>query len=174
MALEPFQPVNQTDGPPPRGWCQLFAYDGSGNLEYQGWAQSLNEESEWTVATSALTSIVDAANTATATTGSAHGLQTGNRIRIENALDEDLNGEHIITVTGATTFTFTTVNVTDDTYNNVSLKLSTKAPRTNRPVWSIKKYYYDGSGNVARMSWAEGQPDTNKFAWDSRTTYAYL
>lgn len=172
MALESFQVVNQSDGPPPKGWCQLFAYDGSNQLEYQGWAPSDNELSEWTRDAGTLTSIVDAANTATVTTSSAHGLMTGARVYVENAADADLDGNYVITVTGAATFTFTTANVTDATYNEGGLRIWTKAPRTNRPVWSIKKYVYSGA-NLTEAHWAEGQSQTFKYAWDSRTTYAY-
>jgi hypothetical protein len=172
--IEPFAPMNQVDAPPPRGWCRLYAYDGSNNVEYEGWAQSLNKDSEFSIAAGTLTSIVDAANTATVTTASAHGLQSGNRVFVLGASDDDLNtaAGYVITVTGATTFTFTTANVTDATYNAVGLRITTRAPRTNDTVWAIRKYYYT-TNLVTRSSWAEGQPETQKFAWDSRTTYAY-
>jgi hypothetical protein len=166
MALEPFQPVNQTDGPPPRGWCQLFAYDGSSNLEYQGWAQSLQDEHTWSRDAATFTSVVVASDVA------SHGLQTGNRVVLANFTTAALNGTYIITVTSANAFTIATSGVADATYNNGGSRVSTRAPRTNALVWSIKKHYYS-TNILSRISWAEGQPDTAKFAWDSKSTYAY-
>jgi len=45
--------------------------------------------------------------TATLTTASAHGLITGNRVTISGATEANYNGTYVITVTGATTFTYT-------------------------------------------------------------------
>ncbi len=45
--------------------------------------------------------------TATLTTASAHGLVTGNRVTISGATPSQFNGVYRITVTGATTFTYT-------------------------------------------------------------------
>jgi hypothetical protein len=45
--------------------------------------------------------------TATLTTASAHGLITGNRVTITGATPTEFNGTYVITVTGATTFTYT-------------------------------------------------------------------
>lgn len=173
MALEPCQTVNQSDGPPPRGWCQLFAYNGDNQPEYQGWAQSLQNESEWTVVSGALTSIAVASDVATATTVAAHGLQTGVRVVVQNATDPDLNGSYVITVTSSTEFTFATANVADDTFTNASLRISTRAPRTTHPVWIIKRFYYT-TNLLTRIGWAEGQSESEKFIWDSRSDYAYL
>lgn len=45
--------------------------------------------------------------TATLTTASAHGLITGNQVTVSGATESNYNGTYIITVTGATTFTYT-------------------------------------------------------------------
>lgn len=45
--------------------------------------------------------------TATLTTAAAHGLITGNRVTISGAVPTEFNGTYVITVTGATTFTYT-------------------------------------------------------------------
>jgi hypothetical protein len=44
--------------------------------------------------------------TATLTTASAHGLVTGNQVTISGATESNYNGTYLITVTGATTFTY--------------------------------------------------------------------
>ena len=48
--------------------------------------------------------------TATVTTAVAHGLATGNRITVSGAAPTQFNGTYVITVTGATTFTYTMVS----------------------------------------------------------------
>jgi len=45
--------------------------------------------------------------TATVTTASAHGLATGNRVTISGATESNYNGTYFVTVTSATTFTYT-------------------------------------------------------------------
>lgn len=54
----------------------------------------------------ALSSLTQTGGTATATTAAAHGLSTGNLVRIAGANQAGYNGDQYITVTGATTFTF--------------------------------------------------------------------
>lgn len=56
--------------------------------------------------TVALTGIVQAAGVATATAGAAHGLTTGDMVRIEGAAEAEYNGTKIITVTSTTAFTY--------------------------------------------------------------------
>jgi hypothetical protein len=53
-----------------------------------------------------ISSITRSGTTATLTTASAHGLITGNRVTITGATANDYNGVYVITVTGATTFTY--------------------------------------------------------------------
>lgn len=55
----------------------------------------------------AVTSITSASTTATVTTSSSHGLVTGATVRISGATQTEYNGFYVITVTGASTFTYT-------------------------------------------------------------------
>lgn len=54
-----------------------------------------------------ISTITYVGTTATLTTASAHGLITGNRVTISGASPSEYNGTYVITVTGATTFTYT-------------------------------------------------------------------
>ena len=54
--------------------------------------------------------ITRSSTTATATTSTAHGYATGNRITIAGSNQSDYNGTFEITVTGAAAFTFTVAN----------------------------------------------------------------
>lgn len=57
-----------------------------------------------------ISGITRSSTTATATTSAAHGYSTGQRVTIAGADQTDYNGTFEITVTGATTFTFTVAN----------------------------------------------------------------
>ena len=156
--------VNNTEGPPYAGWTMLMFYlSGTSNVEYVCQAKGVQPSYSFSVSGGTLTSIVDAVNTATVTTAAAHGLLADNTVTISGATgDADLNGSYsIITVPTATTFTVTTVNVTDTTYNNSSLAIATTAPRSTAAVWSIQKMVYSGD-NLIRKQWAFGVPSPNR------------
>lgn len=115
---------------------------------------------------SAMTNIVDAANTATVTWAS-HGLRAGNSITVAGASDADLNGTYIIaTVADANTFTFTSANVTDATYTT-GVTISTRAPRETDPIWTVQQMLYDGSNNLVSIQQAVN------IAWSARATATY-
>jgi len=53
-----------------------------------------------------ITSVVSSSDTATVTTGTAHGLKTGMYVNVTGSTTNYVNGIYKITVTGATTFTY--------------------------------------------------------------------
>lgn len=57
-----------------------------------------------------VTGITRSSTTATATTAFPHGLATGATVTIQGATNTNYNGEFTVTVTGATTFTYTVTN----------------------------------------------------------------
>lgn len=57
-----------------------------------------------------ISSITRSVNTATVTTSASHGYATTDRVNIRGANQTDYNGDFTITVTGATTFTYTVAN----------------------------------------------------------------
>lgn len=65
-------------------------------------ALNITRQPEQTIST-----ITRVGTTATLTTASAHGLTTGNSITVTQATPSQYNGTYTITVTGATTFTYT-------------------------------------------------------------------
>lgn len=71
-----------------------------------------------------ISSITSSGTTATVTTSSAHGLVTDNRVSISGATETPYNGTFRITVTGATTFTYTMAS-------------STTSPATGTPVYTV-------------------------------------
>lgn len=171
--LEPSSPVTLTEGPPPRAWSLIFDYDGSNNLIYQGFAQSLGKETEWSRDSGALVSIVVSGNVATITFSGDHGLAAGQSLIISGANVAAVNGEFVIATTPLTTTVTVAMTTPDATHNHGGLLVSTRAPRTNDFVWAIKKFDYSGS-NMVRSRWAGGQSATQGFKWSERANYAYL
>jgi len=150
--------VNNTEGPPYKGWTTLMYYTGT-NLEYVCYASVPQPQFAWTVRAATLASIDDAANTGTVSTSTAHGLVVGNVVTISGASDNDLNGTfYVQTIGTATTFTITTANVTDDSYVNSELAVATTAARTSASIWAISKLRYDGASNLISKQWAAGGP----------------
>tara|TARA_R110000868_G_scaffold366441_1_gene629344 strand:- start:1733 stop:3808 length:2076 start_codon:yes stop_codon:yes gene_type:complete len=95
------------------------------------------------VLSKAITSITRAVNEATVTTTAAHGYTTADRVNIRGATQTDYNGDYTITVTGATTFTYTVANtpVTPAT----GTMFANKGPR----VFNNYASQVVGSGNYA-------------------------
>lgn len=118
-------------------------------------------------------SISDSTNTATVTTSRAHGLAVGNQVVVAGVTaDTDLNGTYVIaTVPSTTSFTFISASVTDATYSEPGLTISTTAPLSNASVWAIQKNFYTTT-YLDRSAWASGSTAFTK-ACDSRATYSY-
>lgn len=150
-------PVNQSVGPPPVAYTDLYDYSGA-NLIYVCKARSVQPNYTATIAATTLTDIVDSGTTGTVTWPN-HGLAVGNRVTVAGAtVDTDLNGTYYVqTVADANTFTITTASVTDATYTDATLTISTTAPRNVAAIWSIEKLTYSGSNLVSRQ-WANGNP----------------
>jgi hypothetical protein len=167
---------------------ELYYRDGSNNVEYICKAapthSGLSTIFHVTAASSQaplggtaanLTSIADATNTATVTTSAAHGLRVGQRVIVAGATgDTDLNGTYTIaTVPSTTTFTFTSANVTDTTYNEATLNVSTNYTRDSQLVWSIQKFFYTTT-YLDRSTWARSAiapTNARQFSCAGRATY---
>lgn len=175
VSNESFQNSNPTEGPPMRAYKIKMDYDGSNNLIYMGWAAALNRQADFEVDTGSLVNFVDSGSTGTINFGVPHCLEVGEQIVVSGATsDLDVNATYkVLTVTDSDTITVTSANVTDATYNNDALKLTTTVARTCDTVWSIQKNTYDGSNNMTKRTWAQQSSQGFTLAWDSRTTYAY-
>jgi hypothetical protein len=85
--------------PAVNGVDPMVVYDGT------RWSRSATTSTAQTIST--ITRGGTGNLTATLTTASAHGLVTGNTITVAGAIPTQFNGTYRITVTGATTFTYT-------------------------------------------------------------------
>jgi hypothetical protein len=168
----------QSAAPPTTPYTSLFFRDGSNNTEYVCKALTNQPVYVWYAAGASpvLASIVDSTNTATATTAANHGLLVGNKIQIVGVTtDVDLNKTYVIaSVPSDTTFTFTTANVTDGTYNGTSdaaMQMWSNAPRTTASIWSIQRNFYTAT-YIDRTAWADGTTASINIC-ANRTTYGY-
>ena len=151
--------VALSDGTPDLAISRLYFYDGSNNMEYVCRSPPQQKNYTWAVtptgAQGTLTSIVVLTNVGTVTTSAAHGLQPGNLVVVAGSTTSALNGTYKVqTVGSTTTFTTRTSGVSNATYSTSLLTLSSNAPRTTAPVWSIEKRTYDGSNNMTRAQFA--------------------
>jgi hypothetical protein len=163
--------INQVSGPPPSAYVDLYFYDAS-NLQYNCRAPQNVATTSWTIAATTITNIVDASNTSTVTTSAAHGLYPGARVVIKGAtVDVDLDGAYtVLTTPLATTFTVTTANVSDATYTDAGLVITTKNPVTTASVWAIKAYTYS-SGVLSGSYWATGATTAARLKCSERANY---
>lgn len=152
----------------------LQYYDGSNNLEYVCRTPYPATKSIFSIAASTLTSIVVSSNTGTVTIPS-HGLAVGNAITVTGTTgDTDLNDTWIVqTVTNANVFTVTTANVSDATYNNAAMIVTTTAPRSSVPIWQITKYSYTSTYRTREQNSRPNQICDNRATSTGATKIAY-
>ncbi len=176
--------VSQTEKPSNDAVEARYYRDGSNNLEYTCEALATQpKDSVWTrsastsmqpntpssVGQKTLTSIADSGTTGTVNI-TAHGLSVGQWVTVSGAtVDTDLNGTYVVVTASANSFTITTANVTDATYNEATLKVVSAAPRTNAMIWAVRKFYYTGT-YIDRSVPAIGSNGMVR-SCDSRTTY---
>jgi hypothetical protein len=167
--------------PSGEGGCTLLAYDGSSNLIYVGSAASIQTGSHavtWAITPKqpqlTLTSIAVSSNVGTITvSGSTIKLQVGNGVVVAGSATTALNGTYAIqSVSSSTVVTITTVGVSNATYTDAALTVSTTAPRTDDNVWSIQHLTYS-AGNLSLVQWALGVAGNFTSIWDNRTSLVY-
>lgn len=136
-------------GQPAIGWKggltflknQHFPEGAKDSYHYMMFAHELGLATNiWSISGGTLVSIVVSGGTVTVTTASAHGINSGDRVRVSGAIapvpsfpvnDFALNGTYpAITVTSATSFKFPVANVPAGTYNNPGLFVASGAARS--------------------------------------------
>src|ERR1700722_2834361 len=130
--------------PQPSNIHQLF-YSGS-NLQYDCQAPANVPVTSVKVSDSSLTSIVVSSNVGTITTLNANGAWVGMIVTVTGSTTAALNGSYKVTgTTSSTAYTVTTSGVSDGTYANSTLIISTSAPILTSAVWSITVLQYTSS-----------------------------
>lgn len=163
--------VTTSFGPPDPSWTIRNDDGGTSNVVYTGWARSYQDHAS-TITVSAVSTANPAVFTAT-----AHGLSSGQYVIITGATGSwaalnSTGAGRVITVVDANSFSVA-VNSTGFT-GSFDGTVTTYAPRTNSPCWSILRNTYGGTGGTTNLiiEWAQGSA-SSVFAWDSRTTYGY-
>jgi YD repeat-containing protein len=125
-----------------------------------------------------LTSIVVSSNVGTVTTSANHGLNTNNIVVVSGSSTAALNGTYVIQSGGAlnggsaTTFTISTSGVSNGTYSSTNLTISTTAPRTTAPQWSIEQFTYNTAGNPIADQFANGNTAQTNIC-DNKSTIGF-
>jgi len=104
-----------------------------------------SEYSQTSTAGAAISSITSTSTTATVTTGSAHGLSTGDYVVLSGQTTTAYSGEYQITVTSTTTFTYT-------------LLASTTSPASVAGTYAVQDYS-GGAFNPMLIRWADVNAD---------------
>ena len=107
---------------------------------------------------STLTSTGTAPNvTATATTGAAHGLSTGDLVTIVGAGEDAYNGTFVITVTGATTFTYGVVSGTPATTatGTITARLLNVSPSHRLAMLLLIEHFWRNRGATVEEAASE-------------------
>lgn len=100
------------------------------------------------VASVAISTITFVGTTATMTTGSAHGLATGNIITVSGASPAAYNGTFSVTVTGATTLTYTMLSTPATNATVVGSYVAVTTPATVVGSYTITGSFLTVSNNL--------------------------
>jgi hypothetical protein len=172
--------VNQTSGPPPQNWVQLFWCGTSmtacaaANTQVSAICYAPAQVATTTYAIGsnpALTSIVVLTNVGTINFGATAQLWVGQRITVAGSTTSALNGTYRVNAVSGTTATITTSGVANGTYNNAAMTLSTSQPVLNATVWSIQLFPYTDASTNASYFANGGTIPTQGLACSTRTTY---
>ena len=104
-----------------------------------------SEYSQTSTAGAAISSITSTSTTATVTTGTAHGLSTGDYVVLSGQTTTAYSGEYQITVTSTTTFTYTLVS-------------ATTSPASVVGTYAVQDYS-GGAFNPMLIRWADVNAD---------------
>lgn len=164
--------VNQVSAPPPDNYVNQLYYDGSNNLTYVCRAAAIQPLTTWYKSSTTLTSIVVLTNVGTINFSSTSYLWVGAQITVAGSTTSALNGTYKVTAVSGSTATITTSGVSNATYNNAALTVSTRAPLLNSAVWAIQALTYDGSNLLTGVYWAgTPSPTVPLLACSSRASY---
>lgn len=136
--------------------CVLQAYqDGSGNTTDICYASVPQPVTTFFKSSSTLTQIVVSANVGTITFSTTSYLWIGATVVVAGSTTAALNGSYKVTAVSGSTATITTSGVSNGTYNNAALVVSTQSPLLNALVWAIQKLTYTGT-TFTGSYWAGG------------------
>jgi hypothetical protein len=145
-------------------------YDSSGNTTYICYANQKSKSSSIQISDSSLTNISVSSNVATVTAASATGLYQQARVTVSGSATTALNGTYTISPASSNTYTFVTSGVSDGTYTDTALKISTTYPLTSDKLWAIQVLSYDGSSRLTVKQWANSDIGYH-LACSDRTAY---
>jgi hypothetical protein len=138
----------------PQQNCAVTMYYSGTDLIYICSANAIQPTATFYKSSTTLTSIVVATNVGTITFSSTSYLWIGALVTVAGSTTSALNATYKVTAVSGSTATITTSGVSDGTYNNAALTVSTQSPLLNSLVWAIQALTYDGSHNLTGIYWA--------------------
>ncbi len=175
------QPVNQTLSPPSSNWVYLY-WCGSSMTACASMNEDVTAICMAPAATSlatvfaiggspALTNISVSSNVGTINFGATAQLWVGQRVTVAASTTSALNGTYRINGVSGSTATIATAGVSDGTYNNAAMTVSTTGPLLNAAVWAIRiSTYTDGILDSTYYA-GGGIQITQGLACSNRTAY---
>lgn len=177
--------VNQIAGSPPYGVQTIADYAGGSNLVYVGVALS-DQARDNAVTVSAASNANPVSLTATAHGFNYQALATTTPVVCISGATlnwTSINGCFVATPTSANAFTIAVDSTTFGALTG-TLVVTTRAPQTTKPVWSIFKNVYDAGGKWIWTGWAalpggagSANPTTGttaySFIWDNRASLGF-
>jgi hypothetical protein len=145
------QAVNQVQGPTSNDYVSYF--DIASTPQYICQAQAFQPITTFYVASSTLTSIAVSSNVGTITFSSTSYLWVGATVVVAGSATTALNGTYSVTAVSGSTATITTVGVSNGTYNDTTLTVSTTSPLLNSKIWAIQVTQYS-AGSAVGQYWA--------------------
>lgn len=147
--------VNQTEGPVPSAWVRLLYYNGSSQLQYVCYSPSMAPTTTYTIGgTPGLTNIVVLTNVGTVNLAATAQWWVGQTITVAGSTTAALNGNYVLSAVSGSTGTIATAGVSDATYNNAAMVITTTQPVLNAARWAIRILTY-ASSNLATTYWAQ-------------------
>lgn len=170
------QAVNQVGGAPPFATVQQYYYNGASTPQviYICSAPQFAPVTVFAISgVPALTSIAVSTNVGTITFGATAQFWVGQQLTVAGSTTAPLNGTYKVQTVSGSTVTITTVGVSDGTYNNAAMTVSTNEPLLNALLWSIQVFNYPAT-NLG-TSYFGGNPQGNTvpsgLACSARSTY---
>ena len=158
LLLCPFvsaQEVILSDQPEARAFTKILHYTAN-VLDYICTARSLQTQNQITV-----TTISNANPGAVTATGhgfyySASGVTAKAVVFISGATGNwtPINGTHVVIPTSANAFTIDVDTTSFGAWGAQSITMTTKAPLITKPIWSVKSFVSDASGNPVLIAYA--------------------
>ena len=149
------QEVIVSDRPETQAYTKIFHYT-AGLLDYSCTARSLQTQNQVTVTTISNANPGSVTATAHGFYYSASGVTAKAVVFISGATGgwTGINGTHVVTPTSANAFNLDVDTTAFGAFAGQTITVTTRAPLITKPIWSVKSFVTDATGNTVLLSYA--------------------